>query len=128
MERVVTGNFEVHIALTAQRVVKITGVIYNDDTARDISERVDMAQDELDRQFIRGDLINKRAQIGQAEESIKRMREHCDGLLQKKNGGRLSSQEKLLLDNFDKTQKAELDKLEGLHAAIIAGEKKLALT
>lgn len=125
MDRTVTGNFEVHCALTQQRTVKITGVIYNDDVAGDISKRVDMAQDELDRQFIRGDILNKTAQIAQRHENIKRMQESVEGLTRKKEGARLKTQEQLQLDNFDVSLKGELSAIESLEAAIVAGRKKI---
>lgn len=126
-ERAVSGNFEVHCALTTQRTIKITGVIYNDDCPADISRRVDVAQDELDRQFVRGDIINKTAQIAAAEINLKRMREHCDGLIKKGKGGKLSSQEKVVLENADKTMKAEVDKIADLLMAVEAAKKKLVI-
>jgi hypothetical protein len=127
MERVVIGNYEIQAALTQTRMLKITGVVYDIDTAADLSIKVDMAQDELDRQMIRSDVLNKAAEISKRHENIKRMREHCDGLIKKRESGKITSQEKLQLQNFDVSLKNELDSIESLAAAIAEGKKKLGL-
>lgn len=126
-ERVVTGNYEVHCALTDKRTVKITGVIYSDTNAEALSYAVDMAQNEVDRQMVRCDVKLKEAQIVGFKENLARMRESTDGLIQKKKTGKLTSQEKVTLDAADTNMQNELKRIESLIAAVAEGKKKLGL-
>lgn len=124
--RAISGNFEVTMQLSQQRHLKVTGYIFTDDTIDEINKRVDVAQDVLERQFMRVDVTNKAAQIESMEANIKAIQEHTEGLVAKRKEGKsLTSQEKQQLANSG----AQLDKMREIIAttqnAISAAKIKL---
>ena len=125
MARSVVGNFELNCALTDRRTLKITGVVYSDDSAIEVSKRVDAMQDEVDRQVIRVDIVSKAAQLKSMEENIERQREAVDGLIKKRDGGKINSQEKKALENADRGMEQNVKMMESLASAIAEGKKKL---
>lgn len=125
-QRTVSGTFECAVALTDRRSLKITGYFFNDDTPQDMNIRVDMAQDVLDRQSIRSDLMNKEAQIVGQMANLEGIEETYRGLVElTKKGHKLTSQQKLQMDNFEPSVKQVNKTINGLRAAIAAGRQKI---
>jgi len=127
-ERIV-GNFEITLNLSDKRGIRVTGYIYDKDDSKRLNARIDWLHDTLDRQFIRADVVNKRAQITYEKINIDAQQNAAEGLINKRNGGKkLSSQEQLMLNNLEPNVHAAKQRIESLDAAIQAAEKTLAMT
>ena len=127
-ERIV-GNFEITLNLSDKRGIRVTGYIYDKDDSKRLNARIDWLQDTLDRQFIRADGVNTRAQITYEKINIDAQQNAAEGLINKRNGGKkLSSQEQLMLNNLEPNVHAAKQRIESLDAAIQAAEKTLAMT
>jgi hypothetical protein len=124
--RHIVGNFEVTLNLTDKRGIKMLGYVYDDDTPKEINDRVDLYQDVLDRQFIRSDIINKSAQIQQYEASINAIQENYNSLVTKQADHKLTSQDKLSLGKSESDIRQCRKMIESLSAAIAEGRKLLA--
>lgn len=136
--RTITGNFQCQMQLSQQRTISVTGYIFSDDSPDQVNARLDQFQDALDRQFIRCDLVNKEAQVKAIMAEVERYRDTLDGLAAKsagtgtglsaeKQGKKLSSQERLTLQNGQQTVKKQLEYVDSLRAAIREGRAKLGL-
>lgn len=135
--RLAEGNFQITMQLSQQRNVVVSGYLYADDTKAERDARVDRAQDLIDRQFIRCDIVNKRAQIKAQLQGIEQFRDQLSELQRRQEGRRaqggagvtrptkLSSQELLQLQNGQQTIDAALKNIERLEAEIAAAEKAL---
>lgn len=133
-ERVVTGTFQAEIQLTQQRRLVITGHLYSDDTLVEMNARIDMAQDALDRQYVRCDLVNKRAQRENLLGHIKQQLEQLEELKAKQlatngtNGGqrvKLTSQQQQILKQGDEAVRGAKKNIEMFDGLIAEAEKKL---
>lgn len=134
--RTITGNFQMQMNLSQQRNLVVTGYIFSDDDIDKINKKLDDAQDAIDRQFIRCDLLNKEAQAKAILAEVERSREMLealatkdagDGLSEKRQRSKLSSQERMTLQNGQQNIKKQLDYVEGLRSAIKEGRAKLGL-
>lgn len=122
-----TGNFEITVALSQQRQMKMAGYTYEGEPAGSLNKRIDAMQDAMDRQLIRVDLVNKRAQIEGHILNLENMKQHYQGLVEKQQKAKkISSQEKNALDNYEPTVRQAQAMILSLRAAIEEGEKKLA--
>lgn len=127
-KRLVSGNCEVGVNLTDRRYIKMTAVVYSDDTPDDLSRRIDAMQDQLDRQVIRCDIVVKEAQIAMEDVNLRSLKEGYAALVDMRNKGRkITSQQKMQIDNFDQTLEKTIERRASLEAAIAEGKKKLAL-
>ena len=127
-ERTLSGNFELTLILSDKRQMRITGYLYSDDTRDQMNERVDLAQDVMDRQAIRADLVNKEAQIASLDAGLEQMAEHMKALTEKEGKGmKLATTEKENAKKYDVTVKQMLRQRESLKAAIKEGKHKLGL-
>lgn len=140
--RLVAGTFQCQGQLSQARSLVITGHIYDDDTPEQISKRVDCAQNELDRQFTRCDVLNKEMQrkamlggIEQVKEQLETFKARQDGRGSSATGLsteqqrpiKLSAQEKLALQNGDQQIKTMLRNIEQLDKDILDGKRKLGM-
>lgn len=137
--RTIEGNFQCQMQLSQQRTLSVTGYFFSDDTSEKRNQRLDEAQDALDRQFIRCDMVNKEAQVKAIMAEVERFRDTLDqlnakgsstaaaGLSAEKQGKKLSSQERLTLQNGQQTIKKQLEYVDSLRAAIREGRAKLGL-
>ena len=125
--RTVAGTFDITLNLTDRRGIKMTGYVYSDDTPTSINQRLDQFQDALDRQAIRSDIVNKEAQLAGHIQNLEAFKRSYDELLSKRDaGGKLTSQEKNGLANFEPGVKHAKEAIESLRAAIKAAHDKLA--
>jgi hypothetical protein len=125
----IVGSFDITLNLSDKRGIKVTGYIYDKDDAKALNERLDWFQDALDRQGVRTDIVNKRAQIAYHRVNIEAMSNAAEGLLNLKNAGRkLSSQQQQQLNAYEPNVAAAKMQIESLEAAIIKGEEMLATT
>lgn len=125
-QRTVAGSFECAVQLSDRRTFKVTGYFFSDDDVQQMNRRVDMAQDVLDRQSIRADLVNKEAQIVGHTQNLESIRENVEGLLAlQRDGKKLTSQQKQMVDNFDTTTRQAMKMIESLRAAIKEGRQKI---
>lgn len=136
--RTIAGNFQCQMQLSQQRNLVLTGYVYSDDNAEEINARIDLYQDALDRQFIRCDLTNKEAQVKAIMAEVENFRDKLDeiaakgagagtGLSAERRGAKMSSQERLTLQNGQQTIKKQLEYVDSLRAAIKEGRAKLGL-
>lgn len=124
--RTVTGNFEVAMALSQQRTIKMTGCTYSDDDVATVNARVDIVQDVLDRQFVRADITNKEAQIAAMEQNLENLDDSVQGLVKLRETGKsLNSQQKLQVQNYDASRGQQMKTIASLRAAIVAGRQKI---
>lgn len=124
--RVAIGNFTITLNLSDKRGLSVQGVIYSDDTPKELNERLDMFQDVLDRQHIRADVQNKEAQINQLIESLEPAAQGYEDLVElKKKGKRLTSQQLQSLDHYDTNVRSVKRNVESLQHAVRAGRMKL---
>ena len=125
--RQVTGQFTVTLNLTQQRGITMVGYVYSDDDVAAVNARVDQYQAVLDRQFVRADIINKRAQIANHTLNLAQFKQAYDALLAKRNAGRkLTSQELQGLANYEPGVKAASEAIDSLRAAIAEAQRQLA--
>lgn len=128
---IIVGNYEVAMQLTQQRTIKISGYVYADESNEAVNARLDAAQDALDRQYIRADIVSKEAQIEAAMQSLVVHREHFDSVVQKKNARdrgeqvRLTTQDKEMIGKYDQDVKAVNAQIASLQAAIAKGRQKI---
>ena len=125
--RAISGTCDITLNLSDRRGVKMTFYMYSDDTKAEVNKRMDEAQEVLDRQAIRSDLVNKEAQIAGHTENLKALKKGYEGLVDHQNKGRkMTSQQKLQMDNFGLQELQIIDTIASLRAAIDEGKRKLA--
>jgi len=139
-KRIVAGGFQCQMQLTQQRTLMVTGHVYSDDTLAEMNARIDAAQDALDRQYIRCDIVNKEGQIKAQQAGIEQFRDQLadlaarqagagTGLSEKRpKGHQLSSQERLALENGQRTIDQAEKNIAQLQAEIAAAQRKLGMT
>lgn len=128
--RLAEGNFQVTMHLSQERTLVVSGYLYADDSPEERNARLDRAQELIDRQFIRCDIQNKRAQRAAARAHIEEFRDTLEKLQARKEGkangqSRLNSQELQALKQGQDTVSGLLKRVESLDAAILEGERKL---
>jgi uncharacterized lipoprotein NlpE involved in copper resistance len=124
--RQLAGSFDLTLNLSDRRGIKMAAYMYSDDTPAEINKRIDQMQDVLDRQAIRADLVNKRAQIDGMHAHLVNLKNAYEGLADKKRAGKkLNSSEIMAMSNHGRQTKEAVDNIASLEAAIAAGEKKL---
>lgn len=128
----IVGNYDITLQLSQGRAIKIMGYIYAGESNEAINARLDAAQDALDRQFIRTDVVNKEAQIDAVTANMRQYREHVTLLVEKKNAVdrgdkaiKLNSQEKLQLGKLDADLANFNAQIESLQAAVKKGKSRL---
>ena len=130
-DTIIVGNYEVAMQLTQQRTIKVSGYIYADESNEDVNARLDAAQDALDRQYIRADIVSKEAQIEAAMQSLVVHRQHFESVVEKKTarekGERvhLTTNDKQLIEKYDQDVKAVNAQIASLQAAIAKGKQKI---
>lgn len=127
-EREATGQFTVTLNLTQQRGISMVGYVYSDDSPADVNKRIDSYQDALDRQFVRADIVTKKAQVTGHIQNLKNLNQAYDALVAKKNregGKKLTSQELNHIEGYDASVKAATAMIESLRAAIAEAEAQL---
>jgi hypothetical protein len=123
---VIVGNFEVSVTLTDKRTIKMSGYVYNGETPEEINQALDLVNDALDRQQVRYDVVNKESQIESITQNLEVHRDHFNELVEKRNkAGKLTSQEKQMIDKYDSDVRGAVRSVESLKAAVAAGRKKL---
>jgi hypothetical protein len=133
LTRAVVGTFQCQMQLTTARTLNITGHVYSDDTVEDLNRRIDMYQDAVDRQFVRCDIVNKEAQKKAQFGAIEQFRDQLDGLKARQDGAgqkgmKLSSQEKLALQNGEQTIINAQKQIEKLDNEIALAKKQVGMT
>ncbi len=125
--RQAVGQFTVGLQITQQRSITRVGHVYSDDDIATINRRVDDFQAVLDRQFIKADIVSKRAQIANHTLNLGQFKQAYDALVSKRNAGKkLTSQELSGLANYEPGVKAASEAIESLRAAIAEAERQLA--
>jgi len=126
VQRTVTGSFEVAMALSQQRTIKMTGYTYSDDDVAAVNARIDIVQDVFDRQFVRADITNKEAQIAAMEQNLENLDDSVQGLVKRKESGKaLNSQQDMTVKNYKSSRDQQLKAIASLRAAIVAGRQKI---
>lgn len=124
--RHVAGTFTLACALTDKRQIQFSATYYSDDTPEDLNGRIDAAQDSIDRQVIRYDIVAKEAMLAATEQQEEDLAAHCEHLIQKRESGlKLVTQERTSLQQFDSSVTQFKTRKASLAAAIAAARKKL---
>jgi hypothetical protein len=132
--RVIVGTLDAMLTTgdprtQTQRSFKVTGYLYSDDTSADVHARVDSYQSIIDRQMLKLDIQKKKDEKRQWVLSIENAKNAFNTLLEKRNSGKkISSQEKLNIDNHDVNVQTALKGIARLDEEIAALEKQVALT
>ena len=109
----VTGNFTIQATLPQGKQVTFSGYLYEGESIESVNQRVDLLHDAIDRQRTRAEIPELEIVL---ENSIKRLdeiKQHYAVLLQKKaQGGKVSTQEKQVLDVMDINVKKHADDIE----------------
>ena len=125
-DRLISGSFKCAVQLSDRRQFEVSGYFYGDDTLSEMHQRVDMAQDVLDRQMIRADMVTKQAQIEGLHASEQAIRDNFEELMSLVQGGKnLTSQQQQILDNFEPSLNRSKRAVQDLEAAIAAGRMRL---
>jgi hypothetical protein len=122
----VAGNFQINCHLTDKRQLVVTGYIYFSDSPEQIHKRIDAAQDAVDRQVIRLDVVSKEAELAQGDAQLDSFAEHYKTILKRQQSGRkLTSQEKQMVEKYDESVSFVLRRKDSLRAAIEEARRKL---
>lgn len=124
--RLVAGQFSCTMQLSQQRSIQITGHTYVDDKPADLNARIDLAQNALDRQFIRIDITSKRAQIDSQRQNLLNLKDVYEEKVKKSKGGPLTSAEQQVVENYGRTVDGIKNTIADLEHSIKQAEKKLA--
>lgn len=138
--KAVVGTFQCQMQITQGRSITVTGHLYDSDSPEAVNRRIDVYQDALDRQYARCDIVNKEMQrkamlgaIEQVKEQLEAFKARQDGRIHSGLSAdaprplKLSSQEKLALQNGDQQIKTILGNIEKLDKDILEGRKKLGM-
>jgi hypothetical protein len=124
--RIVSGNYELSCALSTARQLRITGIIFSDENVNAVMQRVNNAQDVLDLQQVRMDIVAKEAQKAQQAYALEAAKDQMAQLLDKqKKGRKLTSAEQTQLRNMDTALVKGKEILASYDAAIGAAREKL---
>ena len=121
----IVGNFELTAVLTDKRQLRMTGYVYSDDDNDRVNARIDSYMDVLDRQFVRADLIVKEAEITSLDANLAALVQHNEALINLQKTGKLTSQQKQQMTQFESSVRFHQQQKESKLAAIAAGKKKL---
>ena len=126
-QRTIAGSFQITAVITDKRQIVFSGHVYSDDAPGEINKRVDHAQDVIDRQSIRYDIVNKRAQIASHHSSLLHLKTRQDEFIaMQQKGKKLASTQQDALTKYDADVRRVRVEIESLEAAIAEAEKKLA--
>lgn len=125
-DRLISGSFKCSLQLSDRRQFEINGYFFSDDTIVEMNQRVDMAQEVLDRQAIRADVTNKEAQITAHLANQQAIKDSFEELISlQQSGAKLTSQQQQAIDNFEPTMDRSKRAIDDLRAAIETGRMKL---
>jgi len=124
----VTGNFSLQAQLPNGKTFSVSGYLYDSESLESVNQRVDLMHDVLDRQRLRAEIPELEAKRDQMIKQLDQMRDHMAGLERKKEtSGKLSSQEKLSLDNIGQSISKVLEEIEKGGKAIADAKKKVGI-
>jgi hypothetical protein len=124
----IVGNVDITNNLTDKRGIKISFYIVEGEEDRaGMNRLIDMAMDVCDRQVVRADIINKRAERAMFAANLNLINQNYERLINKRSGAKkLTSQEMLQISKYDADVQMCKNGIESADAAISAAEKKLA--
>ena len=102
-QRLAAGNFTLSVILgDTKRQISMTGYVFNDDSPKELNERLDRYQDAIDRQVLRAEMKAHEDNIKRGELAIEQLAAHYEMMVRRKQSGKkLSSQELDQLDKYD---------------------------
>lgn len=100
-DRIALGNFNLTAQLPNQRTIQVAGYIYSDDNEAALNKRLDLYQEVIERQRARCEIPELEAKRDQMIKGMEQAREILTDLeTREKNGGSLSSQERMNVKNM----------------------------
>ena len=124
----VTGNYSLQAQLPNGKTFSVSGYLYNKESIESINQRIDLLHDVVDRQRLRAEIPELEAKRDQMIKQLDQMRDHMAGLERKKDaGGKLSSQEKLALDNIRQSLSKVMEEIDKGTSAIADAKKKVGV-
>ena len=120
----VTGNFSLNAQLGANagKSMVISGYLYDGESIGSVNDRVDAMHTIMDRQRLRAEIPELEAKRDQMIQQMDQMRDHLTGLEAKQGlGGKLTSQDKLAMQNITTSLvKVQQEIEKGGHAIVAA--------
>ena len=124
----VTGNFQLNATMPNGKQFSISGYIFDKESVDSLNDRVDKLHDVLDRQRTRAEIPELEAKRDQMARALGNMRDVLLGLKAKQDtGAKLTSQEKLTLQNMEVSIKKQAESIEEGTAAIAEARQKVGL-
>lgn len=121
------GQFKMTLNLSNVRGIEITGVLLEGEDVDSVNRRLDEVAEIMDRQHIRQDTINKRAQIEQLVQTIEGSVDELERLTEKGKKKQLRTNEETNINNIQRNIQQWQKQVASLKAAIEEGERRLKL-
>jgi hypothetical protein len=127
--RIAIGNFSLNATLAGSsgRSVQMAGYIYSDDDIDTLNARLDLYEAVVERQRIKAEIPELEAKREQMLKGLDQAREVLADMHEKqKNGGQLSSQERMNMKNLGVNIDKMADEIDRGTAAIEEAKRKAA--
>jgi chromosome segregation ATPase len=124
----VTGNFQLNAQMLNGKTFSVSGYLYDGESVESVNQRVDHLHDVMDRQRTRAEIPDLEAKFDQTTKQLQQMKEVMADLERKRNdSGKLSSQEKLTLQNMGQSIVTVQENLVKGDAAIKEAKRKVGV-
>jgi hypothetical protein len=124
-DKAIIGNFNLQAQLPNSRSISIAGYIYDGEVLQSVNERLDMLQDAIERQKLRCEIPELEVAREQRVTALRQMKEHMEGIEAKERDGRkLTSQERMTLQNMSVNMKKVNEDIEKGDIAIADAKRK----
>ena len=125
----VTGNFSIQATMPNGKTINVSGYLYEGESVESVNNRVNLFHDIVDHQRTRSEIPELEARRDQGIQALSQMKDVLAGLEAKqKNGGKLTSQEKLTIQNMGTNITRVSEDIEKGEKAISDAKKKVGLS
>lgn len=125
----VTGNFSINAQMSTGKQISVSGYLYDGESVESVNARLDLLHDVIDRQRMRAEIPDLESALEKLITSLNMHKEGMQALEKKKElGGKLSSQEKNILDNMLPTLQRISSDIEKGRSVIEDNKRKAGLT
>ena len=124
----VTGNFSIQATMPNGKTINVSGYLYEGESVESVNTRVNLFHDIVDHQRTRSEIPELEARRDQGINALKDMKNVLENLEAKqKNGAKLTSQEKLTIQNLGTNIVRVSEDIEKGELAISEAKKKVGL-
>lgn len=125
----VTGNFSIQATMPNGKTINVSGYLYEGESVESVNNRVNLFHDIVDFQRTRSEIPELEARRDQGVVALNQMKDVLASLEAKqKNGGKLTSQEKLTIQNMGTNITRVTEDIEKGEKAIFDAKKKVGLS